>query len=288
MEWYTANAVQVQQSPYTDRHAADWVNLNEGYNVRPKLQVYLSQRPSNFYRWTGRFKFRPLINHAGGIGVFVSFNIYVNGKNTNKIAATEHACGLTNWEKHWLDWIECEPNAPMSPGETGKIQIYIVNTYDGGVATYGFGCNEIQIRLQYEEATAVGAPTTIWGQAADYTNKTFLLKWSGATNGLGNTITGYHIYKDGVFYLSVSGTSATVPLATNSSGIRYTVYTIGSLGLNSGPSPTLTTKHFARQLKFINSVPTSVNYNGNVVNKIYFNNTLIWQKGDGTQIPEKT
>ena len=79
------------------------------------------------------------------------------------------------------------------------------------------------------------------------------LSWSGAQAGTSNAIIAYHIYRwrmsqsgpvsEHAYTLTTSATSGSITVtapAAMGKVYEYQVYTLGSAGLNSGPSPTCT------------------------------------------------
>lgn len=91
--------------------------------------------------------------------------------------------------------------------------------------------------------TAPGVPGNVRLSKTDVKlGATATLTWSAAAAGINNAVAGYHVYRNGTYLASASGTS----LAVTASGVNggkytYTVYAIGSVaGYNSAQSAGVT------------------------------------------------
>lgn len=119
-----------------------------------------------------------------------------------------------------------------APSKNGSTYYYKVKTI-GTVSGYDSEESTAYASLTCTY-TAPTAPSTvtIGGEASAYAAAsagTIELSWGGANAGTNNPITGYHIYQNGVYKQSATGTKAYVPINTTEGGsYTYTVYTIGT------------------------------------------------------------
>jgi fibronectin type 3 domain-containing protein len=150
-----------------------------------------------------------------------------------------------------------------APTGNGASYLYKVQTV-GTVAGYHSGLSTAYATLTCS-FTAPTAPTvvTLNGAAsviaAPGTNLT--LAFSGMANGTNNPITGYDIYRDGIFYTHTTGTSLSVPAHSSAGGAYgYTVYAIGTYS-NSGVSPSAVVYSYGPM-----AAPASVSISANILN----------------------
>ena len=128
--------------------------------------------------------------------------------------------------------------AVTAPTGNGASYYYKVLTV-GSVGGYSSGLSGAYAALTCSYS-AVSAPSTVAidGAATAYvlSGSNVTLSWSGAAAGTNNPITGYHVYRDGVYYAATTGTSMSVPAHLSAgSAYTYTVYTLGAYA-NSGAS----------------------------------------------------
>ncbi len=166
---------------------------------------------------------------AGYLNRITSYNIYLNGNLYKQVSASDTA------------YYNCPVQAPDSPngGYTYTVATNVVSTQDN--ATAKTSSQSSGITLWTTSRTAPTAPSSVSVNSANpcyignSSLSTLTLSWSGARPGIYNNISGYHIYKNGDFYASTTETSYSLLPQTDPSG-TYTVYTLGSAGVNSGAS----------------------------------------------------
>ena len=195
-------------------------------NVAPGAEVTLS--------WSGA--------QAGTNNAITGYHIYrgtsVSGDYTHVYSvstnATSGSCTVT------------------APSTSGSSYYYKIGTI-GSVSGYNSGLSSAYATLTCI-VTAPAAPTTAGVNATNVAPGTAVtLSWSGASAGTNNAIVGYHIYRWRVSQsgpvsefahgITTSATSGSITVtAPEAMGkvYEYQVYTLGSTGLNSGPSPTCT------------------------------------------------
>ena len=73
--------------------------------------------------------------------------------------------------------------------------------------------------------------------AARYPGESTTLSWGASSGGAGTSVTGYHIYRNGVYFAATTGTSYTFA-APAAGSYLFQIYAIANVsGYNSGPSP---------------------------------------------------
>ena len=148
-------------------------------------------------------------------------------------------------------------NAALLTASVSQMRIGVMNTNSSSTANcinIRNGCT-LTLTINYEyNTTACTPPTSVsLSKTSAAPGEAVTLSWSGAQAGTSNAIIAYHIYRwrmsqsgpvsEHAYTLTTSATSGSITVtapAAMGKVYEYQVYTLGSAGLNSGPSPTCT------------------------------------------------
>ena len=176
-------------------------------NTVARLSTYNLTNPGDYFEDDGYTPIATITNNT-----ISSSKFYTNSAGTSFVGSTSQSEGN-------VLYLIFDTKNKIEAGKT--YYIYIAREGTSSSRFNAFKASEIN--LTYESYTACGAPTSVSASGIITPNGTFTVKWSGATAGNANPITGYNIY----YRISSEGSAPT----TSTSG--YTGMISVDASLNS-------------------------------------------------------
>ncbi|NOQ27943.1 MAG: T9SS type A sorting domain-containing protein [Bacteroidales bacterium] len=226
------------------------VGVGEAYGAPSPAATYCVSKGSDFsYEWIAQVELGTFTKTSAGAAYsdFTSEVINVNAGETYNITLTP-GFASTLYNEYWKIWIDYNNDTIFDANElaydagalsqtavsgtitipsdvNGVRRMRVSMKYDGAQTaceTFSYGEVEdynITIGTGTPDTEAPTAPTNL--SSSSITETTVTLNWTAATDNIG--VTGYDIYKDGVFYASTSSTNYSV--TGLSASTSYSFYT---------------------------------------------------------------